>query len=132
MKSVLGSGPVCLTEYVLRVIKQVLPIRHSLRVLRQSNRRAMKSVVVLAVLELLANPLTDHDLSHIRVDTQVSPVRERVKVASQEDAVGQFVFSAIYIRSNVRCFQDWKRSLPGDGASLLIGIHHQYAERSLR
>jgi hypothetical protein len=78
-----ASSGVRLTEYVLRVIKQVLPIRHSLRVLRQRNRRAMKSVIVLAVLKLLANPLTDHDLSHIRVDIQVSPVKEHVKIASQ-------------------------------------------------
>jgi hypothetical protein len=89
-----ASSGVRLTEYVLRVIKQVLPIRHGLRVLRQSNRRAMKSVIVLAVLKLLANPLTDHDLSHIRVDTQVSPVKERVKIASQAAQLGFQVIPA--------------------------------------
>src|SRR2546426_9947382 len=97
---------------------------------RQVNALTVKRVVASPVGEVVFESLAD-DKPVVRGDPDVPFVEETVKVASQQETVGNFVSPTVGVWSDVGRLERRKRMLCGHGARARVRLGDRDAKNAL-
>ena len=82
----------------------------------------MKLVVLLTIVIVLFETLTDHEPVAIRVDRDIAGIEQLVDVGPQEDTVGNVVRVRVGPLDDMRGFKDGQRVLPADGTLTTLPV----------
>lgn len=97
---------------------------------RSSYARSVKRIVFLSVLIFLSDSPADFELKCGR-NRHVPPIKESMQIASQENAVRDFVRSTVSERSDMTGFKNRQNTFPAYRASAVVGIRHNNSESRL-